>query len=291
MDAIRENAVKEMIASVGTEVWDENMRFIKLLISSVKKHKINKHPIVTDLNSCEYSLQEMQTMHMEYRAIVHIFTDALLMAQYQALKVENVMKPGSKAYARFLLTLNTLDEFGFYYKIGEPCHFQGTPQRSHLILFENLMTKMSITDKDRELFVPSPVTQKLKEYFLEAYDNYPLLLTLLAVAEEIVMTFSPVMRINTGALGIPVEKGYYQVHGVSDDEENDACDDFHQNDLWYILAQGAGGYDKKELMENTIKFINLWEEFWSQDFSQNKIESMRKTAPAHEEKKDEGFTV
>jgi hypothetical protein len=153
------------------------------------------------------------------------------------------------------------------------------------------MTKMSITDKDRELFVPSPVTQKLKEYFLEAYDNYPLLLTLLAVAEEIVMTFSPVMRINTGALGIPVEKGYYQVHGVSDDEENDACDDFHQNDLWYILAQGAGGYDKKELMENTIKFINLWEEFWSQDFSQNKIESMRKTAPAHEEKKDEGFTV
>jgi hypothetical protein len=283
MDQIRSNAVKEMVASVGADKWNENMKFIKQLVSSVKQHKINEHPIVSEMNACKYSLQEIQTMHMEYRAIVHIFTDALLMAQFQALKVENVMKPGSKAYARFLLTLNTLDEFGFHYKIGEPCNFQGTPQRSHLILFENLMTNLSITDKDRELFVPSPVTQKLKEYFLSAYDNYPLLLTLLAVAEEIVMVFSPVMRINTGALGIPVAKGYYQVHGVSDDEENDACDDFHQNDLWFILAQGAGGYDKNELLENTLKFINLWEEFWSQDFTQNKIESMRKTAPVEEE--------
>ena len=280
MDQIRANAVEEMIASVGRETWDENMIFLKRLISSVKEHKINKHPIVPAMQSCNYSLQEMQTMHMEYRAIVHIFTDALLMAQYQSKKVENVMKAGSKAYARFLLTLNTLDEFGFYYKIGEPCYFQGTPQRSHLILFEELMTDLSITDEDRRVFVPSAVTQKLKECFLAAYDDYPLLLTLLAVAEEIVMIFSPVMRLNTGALGIPVEDGYYQVHGVSDDEENNACDDYHQNDLWLILAQGAGGYNRPQLLNNTMKFISLWEDFWSQDFSKNKIKSMQKKAPS-----------
>lgn len=291
MDQIRQNAVKEMIASIGQEKWDHNMQFLQGLISMVKTHKINKNPIVNSMQSCEFSLQEMQTMHMEYRAIVHIFTDALLMAQYQSKKVENVMKPGSKAYARFLLTLNTLDEFGFYYKIGEPCNFQGTPQRSHLILFENLMTDMSITDEDRKEFVPSPVTQKLKEYFLSAYDDYPLLLTLLAVAEEIVMIFSPVMRLNTGALGIPVEEGYYQVHGVSEDEENDACDDFHQNDLWLILAQGAGGYDQDALIGNTAQFISLWEDFWAQSFSQNKIKSMQKVAPVlHvEEEEEEGM--
>ena len=291
MDQIRKNARDEMIASVGQKKWDENMQFLQVLISKVKNHKINQHPIVETMNSCEYSLQEMQTMHMEYRAIVHIFTDALLMAQYQAKKVENQMKPGSKAYARFLLTLNTLDEFGFHYKIGEPCYFQGTPQRSHLVLFENLMTDMKITDKDREDFVPSAVTQQLKEYFLAAYDDYPLLLTLLAVAEEIVMIFSPVMRINTGALGIPVEEGYYQVHGVSDDEENDACDDFHQNDLWLILAQGAGGYDQQDLMTNTEKFIGLWEQFWTQDFSQNKVNSMRKTDPAAADSEQHGMTA
>ena len=289
MDQIRKNACDEMIASVGKEKWDENMQFLQHLISNVKNHKINQHPIVESMQSCEYSLQEMQTMHMEYRAIVHIFTDALLMAQYQSRKVENVMKPGSKAYARFLLTLNTLDEFGFYYKIGEPCNFQGTPQRSHLILFENLMTDMSITDEDRQAFVPSPVTQQLKDYFLAAYDDYPLLLTLLAVAEEIVMIFSPVMRINTGALGIPVEKGYYQVHGVSDDEENDACDDFHQNDLWLILAQGAGGYEQQQLLDNTDNFINLWEAFWTQDFSKNKIKSMKKTAHTNQVGDTEGL--
>ncbi len=279
MDQIRQNAVNEMIATVGQETWDKNMHFMQSLISTVKNHRINQHPIVEEMKSCEFSLQEMQTIHMEYRAIVHIFTDALLMAQYQSRKVENVMKPGSKAYARFLLTLNTLDEFGFYYKIGEPCNFQGTPQRSHLILFEDLMTDMHITDLDRQEFVPSTITQRLKDYFLAAYDDYPLLLTLLAVAEEIVMIFSPVMRDNTGALGIPVEAGYYQVHGVSEDEENDACDDFHQNDLWLILAQGAGGYDQNQLLENTKVFIDLWEDFWTQDFTQNKIQSMRKFAP------------
>lgn len=279
MDQIRQNAMQEMIASVGQDKWDENMHFLQNLISMVKNHKINKHPIVDSMKDCQFSLQEMQTMHMEYRAIVHIFTDALLMAQYQSKKVENVMKAGSKAYARFLLTLNTLDEFGFYYKIGEPCYFQGTPQRSHLILFEELMSDMSITDNDRESFVPSAVTQKLKEYFLAAYDDYPLLLTLLAVAEEIVMIFSPVMRLNTGALGIPVEEGYYKVHGVSEDEANDACDDFHQNDLWLILAQGAGGYDQQKLLANTKRFINLWEGFWAQDFSENKIMSMCKKDP------------
>lgn len=291
MDQIRKNAMKEMIASVGQEKWNENMHFLEGLISMVKNHKINQHTIVNSMQSCEYSLQEMQTMHMEYRAIVHIFTDALLMAQYLSKKVENVMKPGSKAYARFLLTLNTLDEFGFYYKIGEPCNFQGTPQRSHLILFENLMSDMSITDEDRQVFVPSAITQKLKDYFLDAYDDYPLLLTLLAVAEEIVMIFSPVMRINTGALGIPVEKGYYQVHGVSDDEENNACDDFHQNDLWLILAQGAGGYDQEALIENTETFINLWEEFWTQDFTLNKIKSMQKTAPVEHRSEEQNLFV
>jgi len=291
MDQIRENAVAEMIASVGQVKWDNNMQFLQRLISMVKTHKINQHPIVKSLESCDFSLQEMQTMHMEYRAIVHIFTDALLMAQYQSKKVEKVMKPGSKAYARFLLTLNTLDEFGFYYKIGEPCYFQGTPQRSHLILFEELMTDMSITDQDRQDFVPSAATQKLKEYFLAAYDDYPLLLTLLAVAEEIVMIFSPVMRQNTGALGIPVEEGYYQVHGVSEDEENDACDDFHQNDLWLILAQGAGGYNQDILLQNTETFINLWEAFWTQNFTDNKITSMQKIAPKTKENNKESISV
>ncbi|RVU84815.1 hypothetical protein EOL70_11255 [Leucothrix sargassi] len=271
MDLIRKNVVEEMIASVGKETWDENMLFVQELINLVKNHRIKNHPIINKLAKNHFSLEEMQTMHMEYREIVHIFTDALLMAQFQSKRVERVMKPGSKAYARFLLTLNTLDEFGFNYKIGEPCSFRGTPQMSHLILFENLMTGLDISDEDRQSFTSSEITEELKEFFLAAYDDYPLLLTLLAIAEEIVMIFSPVMRSNTGALGVPVETGYYQVHGVSDDADNNACDDFHQNDLWFILAQGAGGFDKNALLSNTQKFIDLWDQFWTQDFTIKKV--------------------
>ena len=53
--------------------------------------------------------------------------------------------------------------------------------------------------------------------------------------------------------------------------------------MWLILAQGAGGYDQSVLLQNSLNFIDLWEDFWSQNFTINKIKSMQKIAPQENE--------
>jgi hypothetical protein len=274
MDQVREKAREQMIATIGKTKWDENMEFIKLLNTKIANHSINQHPIVKALDQSQFSLEELQTIHMEYREIVHIFTDALLMAQFQALKLDKTMKPGTKAYARFLITLNILDEFGFGYEIGKSTNgFEGSPENSHIILFENLMTQLEITDEDRAEYVGSSVTTDLKNFFLNSYHDLHLLIAFLALAEEIVMIFSPVMRKNAETLGVPVNQGYYNVHGSSDDEINEGSDDFHQNDLWLILAQILGDYDQSALLKECETFMDKWVVFWTQDFSSKRVKS------------------
>ncbi len=274
MDPIREKTKEQMIATIGQTSWDDNMQFIGLINQKVKNHRIHQHPIINSLEHSLFTLDELQTIHMEYREIVHIFTDALVMAQFQALKLDRTMKPGMKAYTRFLLTLNTLDEFGFGYEIGKTAlNFSGSPESSHLILFEGLMSELKITDEDRTVYKPSRVTSDLKRYFLSSFHDLHLLITFLALAEEIVMIFSPVMRKNCEKLGVPVNQGYYNVHGSSEDAVNDGSDDFHQNDLWMILAQILGDYDRTMLLEECDLFLDKWVDFWTQDFSRNKVKS------------------
>lgn len=40
-----------------------------------------------------------------------------------------------------------------------------------------------------------------------------------------------------------------------------------------------------------MNFISLWENFWSQDFTQNKIKSMQKVAPERELEKESGKEI
>lgn len=268
MDLVRENAIKQMIATIGQTQWDKNMQFIALINDKAKNHRIKHHPIISSLDNSLLSTKDLQVIHLEYRIIVHIFTDALLMAQFQALKLDETMKPGIKAYIRFLITLNTLDEFGFGYELGKTTvDFSGSPENSHLILFEDLISQLKISDEEKVNFPASKITAELKETFLASYDDLHLLIIFLALAEEIVMIFSPVMRKSCETVGIPINQGYYNVHGSSVDDINDGSDDFHQNDLWMILAQILGDYDQEKLLQNTDLFLDQWYDFWSQDFS------------------------
>ena len=84
------------------------------------------------------------------------------------------------------------------------------------------------------------------------------------------------MRKNCESVGVSVNQGYYNVHGSSEDEINAGSDDFHQNDLWLILAQILGDYDKKMLLEECQLFLDKWVDFWTQDFSRNKVLSAKK---------------
>lgn len=86
---------------------------------------------------------------------------------------------------------------------------------------------------------------------------------LLAVAEEEVILFSPPLRRATGAVGLDVEGGYYNVHGTSEDESAEAADDDHEDDLWYVLAQAMTPDRQTEIRAQCLKYCDLWNEFWS----------------------------
>jgi hypothetical protein len=113
-EAPRRKAIAAMRDSLNAATWNTNAEFIIELRSAIRQHPVATHPAIAALDGGTLSLAAMRHIHLEYRhAIVQIFTDALLMAQHMSHRLEPRLPPGSKMPARFSLTLNALDEFGF----------------------------------------------------------------------------------------------------------------------------------------------------------------------------------
>ncbi len=264
MSSIRESVIREMQSSIGLEQWKANEVLVNELKELIHNHPINQHPVIDALNRGEYSLETMKRIHLEYREIVRIFTDALLMAQFSAYQVEDKLKVGSKALPRFLLTLNVLDEFGFKYsEDNENGYFGGNPRQSHLILFEQLLTQLGISDRERNDFQPSEETLKIKQKMQSAYNNFNELIIYLCVCERVVILFSSAMRKNLELLGIDIDGGYYSVHGVSTDLNNEGYDDHHEYDMLNILTYCLNEFHEEKYYIIQNMMLNLWQNFWN----------------------------
>lgn len=210
-------------------------------------------------------MESMKQIHLEYRhAIVQIFTDALLMAQHQSRQIEPRLAPGSKMSSRFLLTLNDLDEFGFRPGVDSNGYYRGNPALAHYPLFESLLNDYGISINDRSKYQPSDIADVTRNFLEDSYQSFPLLVALLAVAEAEVVLFSPPLRKNCIAVGLDVEDGYYSVHGSSDEEDVNAYDDVHDDDLWHIVKQAVEENHYDEIREKAIKYCDIWCDFWDQ---------------------------
>lgn len=263
----RRKALDEIIGSVPLSLWVKNIGFITRLKTLISNHPISKHPAIQLLNSGEIDKEYLLNIHLEYRhAIVQIFTDALLMAQYQTKQLEPRLGAGSKMSPRFLLTLNVLDEFGFRPGVDQEGYYLGNPIYAHYPLFEQVLNNFKADEIKRNTFKPSAIADKVRMYLENYFDNYKATVALLAVAEVEVILFSPALRQATRAVGLNVDQGYYHVHGTSLDPSNDAADDDHENDLWYILAQACEEDDYKFITKVCLEYCDLWQEFWDRQF-------------------------
>ncbi|MGB7086134.1 MAG: hypothetical protein WBD47_11320 [Phormidesmis sp.] len=262
-DAPRQLARTAIQESVSEKRWLQNQQFITRLKQRLQQHPVARHPAIQALNQGRFNPEQLKRIHLEYRyAIVQIFTDALLVAQYQSRQLESRLAPGSKMQARFLLTLNTLDEFGFLPGADAAGYYRGNPCCAHYPLFEQLLNDLGITLEERSAYVPSAIAQKVRTYLEESFDDFSQVTSLLAVAEEEVVLFSAPLRQNTKAIGVSVDTGYYRCHGTSDDTEADANDDAHEDDLWYVLMQALVP-EKYELISDLCEqYCDLWVEFW-----------------------------
>lgn len=260
----RKNAIEAMKASVPQDVWDKNLSFIDSLKQEIRSHAVSRHEAIETLNNGEFGKEQMMVIHLEYRhAIVQIFTDALLMAQHLSAQLEPRLEPASKMPARFLLTLNVLDEFGFRPGTDSQGYYKGNPSYAHYPLFEGVLDEFGITLTERASYQPSAIATQVREFLQASYKDFVSVAALLAVAEEEVILFSPPLRQATGAVGLDVEGGYYNVHGTSEDESAEAADDDHEDDLWYVLAQAMTPNRQTEIRAQCLKYCDLWNEFWS----------------------------
>lgn len=263
LDNPRKLAVQALEQSVAPEVWKSNLEFIKELRTAITSHPLATNPMLALLNGGTLPLDSVQTIHMEYRhAIVQIFTDALLIAQFNSRELENRLAPSSKLAARFLLTLNVLDEFGFTPGADPSGYYRGNPAFAHYPMYEQVLVDLGIGKSQRDDFVPSDLAESLRMFLESSYDSYISVAALLAVAEEQVILYSPPLRHSVRALGCNVDKGYYFAHGTSSDEEAMAADDDHQDDLWYVLAQACSQGDHEAIKKSCLNYCDLWNKFW-----------------------------
>ncbi|WP_232426654.1 iron-containing redox enzyme family protein [Teredinibacter turnerae] len=261
--APRAQARANMEASVDANIWMENGNIIETIRRKVAKHPLLKHPILAQLESGMIDIEQLKTIHLEYRhAIVQLFTDALLMAQFQTRQLEPRLPPGSKQAPRFLLTLNILDEFGFTPDVGATGYYTGSPIYAHYPLFEKVLDSLDITASARELYHPSESAQTLNNYLTASFGHYQEVVILLAVAEQQVITFSAPLREALKVHGFDVSQGYYHVHGTSDSKETNAADDDHQDDLWLALQQAVLPEDWENLQQKADTYLDLWHTFW-----------------------------
>ncbi|WOD37249.1 hypothetical protein [Nodosilinea sp. E11] len=255
--------------SIPKSTWEKNERFTQHLLSQLKKHPISSHSVIEALNSSRFKKEELKLIHLDYRhAIVQIFTDALLAAQFQCRQLEPKLKPGSKMFPRFLLSLNVLDEFGFAVGSMDELYL-GSPYNAHYPLFEELLCELGIGLNECETYVPSSISKQLREYLENSYSDLVSVVSLLAIAEEIVILFSAPLRESIKPLGIQVNSGYYSCHGSSSDSQAKAADDVHASDLWCIATQSLECEKYKDIEYMCQKYCDLWMDFWN--FQMNRV--------------------
>jgi len=252
-----------MKQSLSEVVWNRNSQLVTEFKKELAEHPINFHPMIEKLNQGEFNHKEMQKIHLEYRhAIVQIFTDALLMAQVQTKQLEPRFTSGVKMYPRFLLTLNTLDEFGFSPGFDNNNYYKGNPFLAHYPLFERVLNDYDISQEARESYIPSDISNDLRNFLENSYVDYSLIVALLAVAEQEVVLFSQPLRKNTKSIGIDTSQGYYYCHGTSEDVDTDANDDDHEHDLWLSLIHAITEPEFENIKTQCLEYCDLWVKFW-----------------------------
>jgi len=266
----RQQALLAIKSSVPKHIWDKNNEFTSVLKNQIRNHCMSQHPIISELYSGIYDIRAIRQIHLEYKhAIVKLFTDALVMAQFQTRQLEPRLTPGAKIAPRFLLTLNALDEYGFQPGLDTNKYYRGNPNTAHYPLFEEILDELKISSRNRANHIPSIQSQELYSYLESSFSDYASILVLLAIAETQVIIFSPALRKATESVGIDVDQGYYHVHGITSDNDTSAADDDHEDDLWSALNQACTADDKDHLQKITIEYLDLWNKFWNVQRSKN----------------------
>ncbi|SDQ24766.1 hypothetical protein [Pseudovibrio sp. Tun.PSC04-5.I4] len=256
--------VQDLIkAETPTDRYAQNYKFIEQLMVEIKEHRLFSHPVISDLQNGVLSKAAVTDLHMDFRLLTKQFTDVILMAQFLTREIDSKRNMDHMS-ARFLITLNLLDELGFYAGQGD---YEGTPKHSHYLLFEQVIDQLGVPREGRDAYKCGAPAVELHRYVEEIMNDFLGVLMYIAVTEEEAMVYSPPMREAARAVGVSVDAGYYNAHGSSSDDETDAEDDEHQNDILVILSQFMMPEDHARAHELAFAFCDRWCAFWENQYA------------------------
>ena len=252
------NLLKESISEIN---WENNHKKISSLKEEILEHPLFKHKIIEKLKNKSFDLNQIQNIHLEYQhSIVEIFTDALLMAQFQARQLDSKLFPTIKMYPRFLIAFNINDEFGLS---SEHNNYKNTPLNAHFCLFTKVLTDLKISEQKKAEYKVSQEANDVRNFLEATYSEYTKIIIALAIAEQQVITFSPPLKKAVKDLNINVKQGYYDVHGTTDDRTSSAADDLHEEDLWLLMNHSLHLTNFEKLKELAIEYCDIWHTFWN----------------------------
>ena len=260
----RLEALNFLQQSVNQARWSHHVQQVSMLKQQSLQHPLFSQPILKRLQQQSLSLEQLKLIHVNYfAAIVKVFTDALSMLIYQACQLEqhpNIhahQRVQAKAYARYLLSLNLIDELGFNtYQL----HLS-SPSKSHLVYFIDLLQALEINPHAEHIVCPEAI--ELNQFIQSHLDSYNHLLILLACAELQVITYSEALKINLEKYDPRFAQGYYACHGVVDHSDRLANDNNHEDDIWALLMQSFQPEQQAEYQALAQTYLDLWAKFWS----------------------------
>lgn len=260
----RKVIINKMRMSIDNKQWSENLTFVELLRDTIKKHPISTHPIINLLNSGKVSKESLVKINLEYRfAIAQFFTDALVMAQYQARHLDQRFEPGVKKYPRFLLGLKSFDELLFN---DSRLSDLGDPDCSHYPFFEKVLDELGVGSITKKVYIPSKPAKKVRNYLEDNFYDYTSTLALLAVVEITAMLFKgPLYSALNSLASHVVDEGNAGIYPAAE-----AMDENQENDLWLVLAHACTKEEYISVYELCLKYCELWENFWDMQFENSK---------------------
>ncbi len=191
----RATARSLMLESMPQRLQTENESFCRQLTTRIKTHQAYRHPVYSDLRAGKITREQLIELHLEFRAaVVTVFTDALLMAQFHTRQLEKRFGPASQMPARFLITLNILDEFGFQPGHGANNYFRGTPKGAHYQLYDEVVRQLGVDSQTLANYQGSPRAQEIRGLIESEFGEFSSLLGVLMATEELAMVFCPAMR-------------------------------------------------------------------------------------------------
>jgi pyrroloquinoline quinone (PQQ) biosynthesis protein C len=215
-------------ACLPPELWASNNALVEQLFGMIRSHALMQHPIIGRMGGGGFDAEGLRYFHLEYQhAFAQPFTTALSQAMVLAAGLEDRLGPIGPISARFLLTLNLLDELGFR---ARDRGYGGTPDESHYMRLQGIFDQLGVDPEQRRSYAPSPSAARCRGIMEESYGDYVRLTAALALIETIAPPFMGAMLGNLQAQRARAgDDEYYEEHAEGDD--------VHARDSWVALAQ------------------------------------------------------